>query len=142
VKYLLDTCVISELIAKKPNIRVVNWIDRVDDQLITLSVITIGDVKRGIEKLPESDRKERLNNWLSDELLIRFDQRILEIDLPVMLKWGELVAGLEGRGRSLPAIDFLIAAIALTYDLRLVTRNEKDFARTGVKIVNPWKEGG
>jgi len=140
VKYLLDTCVISELIAKKPNPRVVNWIDRVDDQLISLSVIIIGEVKRGIEKLPESDRKEKLNNWLSDELLIRFDQRILGIDLPVMLKWGELAAELEGKGRSLPAIDSLIAAIALTYELRLVTRNEKDFAGTGVAIVNPWIE--
>ena len=142
MKYLLDTCVISELIAKKPNPRVVNWIDRIDDQLISLSVITIGEVKRGIEKLPQSDRKEKLNNWLSDELLIRFDQRILGIDLPVMLKWGELVAELEGKGRSLPAIDSLIATITLTHDLKLVTRNERDFVGTGVAIMNPWIEEG
>jgi len=139
MKYLLDTCVISELIAKNTESRVVDWIDDVDDQLISLSVITIGAIKQGIEKLPESDRKERLNNWLSDELLIRFDQRILGIDLPVMLKWGELVAGLEGQGRSLAAIDSLIASIALAHELQLVTRNEKDFAGTGIEIVNPWK---
>ena len=142
MKYLLDTCVISELIAKNTESRVVDWIDDVDDQLISLSVITIGAIKQGIEKLPESDRKERLNNWLSDELLIRFDQRILGIDLPAMLKWGELVAGLEGKGRSLPAIDSLIAAIALTKELQLVTRNEKDFAGTGVETVNPWEKEG
>ncbi len=126
MRYLLDTSVISELVSKQPNEQVITWIDGVDDQLVYLSVITIGEIKRGIEKLSESRRKNRLDNWLYEDLLIRFDDRVLAIDLPVMLTWGTLVAKLESLGRSLPAIDSLIAAIALHHDLQLVTRNEND----------------
>ena len=140
MSYLIDTCVISELVSRQPNQQVITWIDQVDDQLVFLSVITVGEIKRGIEKLPESQRKNRLDDWLNGDLLIRFDDRIVAIDLPVMLTWGTLVASLESLGRSLPAIDSLIAAIALHHDLQLVTRNEKDFAGAGLTIVNPWSE--
>ena len=139
MKYLLDTCVISELIAKKPNEQVVEWIDAVDDRLMCLSVITVGEIKRGIEKLPESLRKQTLDDWLTGDLLLRFDDKILPIDTPVIFTWGELVARVERQGRSLPAFDSLIAAIAQHHNLLLVTRNEKDFAGTGVTVVNPWK---
>lgn len=138
MRYLLDTNVISELVSKQPNERLITWIDGIDDQLVYLSVITIGEIKRGIEKLPNSRRKRTLNHWLNEDLLIRFDDKILAIDLPVILAWGKLIAQLEGQGRALPAIDSLIAATALHHDLNLVTRNEKDFAGTGVAIVNPW----
>ena len=140
MRYLLDTSVISELVSKQPDERVIAWIDGVDDQLVYLSVITIGEIKRGIERLPESRRKDRLDSWLNEDLLIRFADRILAIDLPVMLIWGTLVARLEGLGRSLPAVDSLIAAIALRHELQIVTRNEKDFVGTGLTIVNPWRE--
>lgn len=136
MRYLLDTCVISELIAKQPNPQVGRWIDETDEERLYLSVITIGEIKRGVEKLPESHRKTRLKGWLDDDLLIRFQGRILSIDTPVMLVWGKLAARI---GRSLPAMDSLIAAIALSHNLHLVTRNEKDFAETGVEIVNPWR---
>jgi predicted nucleic acid-binding protein len=139
MKYLLDTCVISELVAKNPNEQVVEWVDEVDEQLLTLSVITLGEIKRGIEKLPESRRKQRLNEWLAEDLLIRFEQKILSIDTAVMLTWGAMVARMESQGRSMPVIDSLIAAIASHYDLQLVTRNEKDFVGSGVTVVNPWK---
>ena len=138
MKYLLDTCVISELIAKKPNEQLIAWIDAVDDQLMCLSVITLGEIKRGIEKLPESQRKQTLNDWLTGDLLIRFDDKILPIDTADILTWGELVARVERQGRSLPALDSLIAAIAHHHNLQLVTRNEKDFAGTGLTVVNPW----
>jgi predicted nucleic acid-binding protein len=138
MSYLLDTCVISELVSKQPDERVITWIDDVDDQLVYLSVITIGEIKRGIQKLPESRRKNRLDSWLNEDLLIRFRGRVLAIDIPVMLTWGTLVASLESQGRSLPAIDSLIASITLHYDFQLVTRNEKDFAGTGLIILNPW----
>lgn len=138
MRYLLDTNVISELVSKQPNERLITWIDGIDDQLVYLSVITIGEIKRGIEKLPNSRRKRTLDHWLNEDLLIRFDDKILAIDLPVILAWGKLIAQLEGQGRALPAIDSLIAATALHHDLNLVTRNEKDFAGTGVAIVNPW----
>ena len=138
MKYLLDTNVISELISTQPNKHVIAWIDGIDDQLVYLSVITVGEIKRGIEKLVNSQRKESLNNWLNEDLLIRFDNKILVIDLPVILTWGRLIAKLEGQGRALPAIDSLIAATALHHDLNLVTRNEKDFDGTDVAVINPW----
>ena len=138
MKYLLDTSIVSELVSKRPNEQVIKWIDGIDDQLAYLSVITLGEIKRGIEKLPESHRKKRLDNWLHEELLIRFAERVLAIDLPVMLAWGTLVARMERKGKPLPALDSFIAAIALHHDLQLVTRNVKDFAGTGVTLVNPW----
>ncbi len=138
MRYLLDTNVISELVSRQPNEQVMAWLDGIDDQLVYLSVITIGEIKRGIEKLPNSQRKGRLNKWLNEELLLRFDDKILSIDLPVMLTWGKLIAKLENQGRALPAIDSLLAATALYHDLNLVTRNEKVFDNTDVVVINPW----
>ena len=139
MRYLLDTCAISELVAKRPNPDVVQWIDSLDDGQVYLSVITLGEIKRGVEKLPDSARKDRLNDWLNDDLLIRFQGRILAIDAPVMLVWGALTARLERQRRTLPAMDSLIAAIALHGGYHLVTRNERDFAGTGIDLINPWK---
>ncbi len=139
MKYLLDTNVISELVAKQPVAQVVTWIDNIDDTQAYLSVITIGEIKKGIEKLPDSARKERLRAWLSDELIVRFSQRILAIDVNVMLNWGNLVAMLEMKGRKLPAMDSLIAAVAIHGQLTLATRNVNDFRDTGVTLINPWR---
>jgi len=139
MKYLLDTNVISELVAKQPVAQVVTWIDNIDDTQAYLSVITIGEIKKGIEKLPDSARKERLREWLSDELIVRFSQRILAIDVNVMLNWGNLVAMLEMKGRKLPAMNSLIAAVAIHGQLTLATRNVNDFRDTGVTLINPWR---
>ncbi len=138
MRYLLDTCVISELVARQPNPRVVAWVDAVEESRLYLSVVTIGEIRRGIAKLPDSPRKERLNRWLEEDLLLRFSGRIVPIDIGVMLTWGELVARLERTGRVLPAMDSLVAAIALHGEFTLVTRNVRDFEGTGVQIVNPW----
>ncbi len=139
MRYLLDTNVISELIAKHPNERVIQWLDQLDPASIYLSVITIGELRKGIEKLSDSSRKDELQNWLTDELVIRFRDRILVLDLDVMLVWGELVGRLERIGRPLGAIDSLIAALALTHSCLLVTRNEADFKDAGLNVTNPWK---
>lgn len=139
MRYLLDTNVISELVAKDPNGRVIRWLDQLDPASIYLSVITIGELRKGIEKLSDSSRKDELQSWLTDELLIRFRDRILVLDLEVMLVWGELVGRLERIGRPLGAIDSLIAALALAHSCLLVTRNEADFKDTGLNITNPWK---
>ncbi len=138
MNYLLDTCVISDLVARRPNAAVVNWLDSQDDNRLYLSAITIGEIQRGISRLPDSQRKTELETWLRNDLLVRFVARTAELNTPVMLRWGALVAALEGKGRSLPALDSLIAALALHYDFHLVTRNEWDFEGTGVTIVNPW----
>jgi predicted nucleic acid-binding protein len=140
MRYLLDTCVISELRAKLPDENVMKWIDGVTDERLFLSVITIGEIKRGIEKLAPSRKKQELEEWLRESLLARFRERILDIDTGVMLMWGEMFARLEKQGRKLPGLDSLVAAIALFYDMHLVTRNERDFLGTKVRIINPWVE--
>ncbi|MGF1677060.1 MAG: type II toxin-antitoxin system VapC family toxin [Rivularia sp. (in: cyanobacteria)] len=139
MKYLLDTCVISELIAKQPAEKVINCIDNIEQESVYLSVITIGEIYKGIKKLPESKRKEILQEWLNDELLIRFRGKILTIDTDVMLVWGELTGRLEVEGKKMPAMDSLIAAIAIHNNYSLVNRNEDDFKYAGLIIVNPWK---
>ena len=138
--FLLDTCVISELVAKQPNLWVVRWVDSTDEDKLFLSAVTIGEIKRGIEKLADSSRKSALAEWLEGDLLIRFTGRVLSIDPPVMLVWGQLTADLEKQGRRMPAIDSLIAATCLQGRLDLVTRNESDFAHSGVKVINHWEQ--
>ncbi|AUS99355.1 VapC toxin family PIN domain ribonuclease [Nostoc sp. CENA543] len=136
--YLLDTCLISELVAKQPNQKVLDWLDAQAPETLYLSVITIGEIAKGISKIPVSQRKESLTTWLTETLPNRFQDRILGIDAPTMVLWGNFVGQLERNGRILPVMDSLIAAMALHHALSLVTRNEKDFAGTGVVIVNPW----
>ena len=136
--YLLDTCLISELVAKQPNQKVLDWVDAQVPETLYLSVITIGEIAKGICKLTPSKRKESLTTWLNETLPNRFENRILTLDVSTMVLWGNLVGQLEQNGRPLPAMDSLIAAIALQHSLSLVTRNENDFAGTGVVIVNPW----
>lgn len=140
MNYLLDTNVISELVSKRPDRKIVEWLDRLDPNTIYLSVVTMGEIRKGIEKLPPSKRRDRVKEWLEGDLLIRFQGRILEITTEVMLIWGELTGRLEKEGRPITAIDSLVTAIALQGNYRLVTRNEHDFQDTGVAIFNPWKE--
>lgn len=139
MKYLLDTNVISELVAKQPASKVIDWLDNTDDSLIYLSVITIGEIKKGIERLPDSKHRTKLGDWLRDELLVRFQGHIVSLEIETMLTWGILTTMLEQKGRKLPAMDSLVAAIALQGQFVLVTRNEADFIDTGVTILNPWQ---
>lgn len=134
MNYLLDTCVISELTAKTPSRQVITWIDMVDDERLFLSVITIGEIERGIARLPESKRREVLHNWLHAELFARFQNHILPLSVDVMVTWGRLTA----YGRTLPAVDSMIAALANHHNLTLVTRNVKDFEGVDVQMINPW----
>jgi toxin FitB len=139
MKYILDTNVISEAINKQPNQQVMNWLRRIDPQELYLSVVTIGEIKKGIEKLPESHQRKTIESWFENELLIKFGGKILALDLPIVLVWGNLVGELEQKGRKLPALDSLIAATAKYYDYTLVTRNEKDFDGIDITIFNPFK---
>ena len=139
MNYLLDTNVISELIAREPNARVIDWVDGLDTETVYLSVITIGELRKGIEKLPSSPRKDQLTAWLMGDLLHRFADKIVGITIDVILVWGELVGRLERDGKPMAAIDSLIAASVLEGKYVLVTRNEQDFQHAGVTIINPWK---
>jgi tRNA(fMet)-specific endonuclease VapC len=140
VTYLLDTCVISELVAKRPNPSVVTWIDTQRSTDLHLSVITIGEIAKGTSKLAPSRRKDNLTTWLNQTLPNRFGERILGIDTATMMLWGDMVGLLEKQGTPMPLLDSLIAAIAIQNSLRLVTRNIDDFAATGIVMLNPWLE--
>jgi toxin FitB len=140
MNYLLDTNVISELIAARPDVGVVQWVDSLEPSSVYLSVITIGELRKGIEKLPDSKRKTTLCDWLNDDLLSRFRNRILSLDVEVMLTWGVLAGRREREGKPLAAMDSMIAALALHHQCCLVTRSEADFRETGVRIVNPWRK--
>jgi len=140
MSYLLDTCCISELVKKKPNPEVEKWFASQDEQSMYLSVITFGELRKGIEKLPDSKKKNELNRWIKKDLNNRFKNRILNITMDVVNKLGEILATTEKQGRSLPAIDSLLAATALVHDLTIVTRNTQDMEGSGVDIINPWSE--
>ena len=139
MNYLLDTCVISEALNKQPNTKALEFVDNLDPEEVYLSAITIGELYKGIARLPASRRKNELQAWFEDELLVRYEGKILSLDADVLMTWGGLVAKLEADGCVMPAMDSLIAAIVLTHDMTLVTRNVSDFENSGVKIANPWE---
>lgn len=135
MSYLIDTNVISELVKGKQNAKVVKWFESVSDHDLYLSALTIGEIRKGIEKIQNSEKKEKIRMWLDQELPSWFDNRILAIDKHVANKWGLI----QSKARkTLPAIDSLIAATALHFDLILVTRNVKDFDYPGLEIINPF----
>jgi len=137
--YLLDTNVISELITSNPNKNVVSFLERLNEQDLYLSVITIGEIKFGIEKLKDGAKKEKLLIWLNNDLFERFEHRIIDIDVNIMLKWGYINSKLQKIGRPIPIMDALIASTALSKNLKLLTRNEKDFKDMDVEMINPFK---
>ena len=137
MNYLLDTCVISELVKPNPDLNVVNWLQATPTERLFLSVITIGEIRKGLIKLPDSKRKDLFTNWLNS-LLEDYQTRIITIDLAVAENWGIIQGKSEIKGMRMPAIDSLIAAIAYTHNLVLVTRNVADFESSGLPIKNPW----
>jgi len=141
LNYLLDTCVISELVRSTPDEAVTNWMRQIPDERVFLSAITIGEIRKGITKLPESKKKNQLTNWLNT-LLEDYQARIYPINLTVAENWGIIQGKAENRGTPVASVDSLIAAVAQTYNLIVVTRNENDFASTNVTILNPWKNKG
>jgi predicted nucleic acid-binding protein len=135
--FLLDTNVASEMVKPKPHPGVLNWIDSADESLLYLSVVTFGEIRKGIASRPDAARRAQLEAWLGS-LSNRFSTRILPIDLAVADRWGHLAGKGKMRGVTLPVVDGLLAATALHYDLILVTRNVKDVQDTGVDTLNPW----
>ncbi len=135
--FLLDTNIISELVRPKPEPRVKAWVAATDEDLLYLSVLTLGEIRKGIASLKDASRRVRLETWLDSDLVLRFAGRILPVDQTVADRWGRLAAQ-AGPKSPLPVIDGLLAATALHHNLTLVTRNTKDVARTGVPLFNPW----
>ena len=139
MKYLLDTCVISELSKKRPNSKVIKWIRGQHEQDIYLSVLTLGELQKGITKIVDSRRKQELLEWLESDLPQRFDKRILLVTDAVARKWGEIQGVTEQQGQKMPVIDSLIASTGLTYNLEVATRNIDDMKASGVQLFNPWE---
>ncbi|WP_291982210.1 type II toxin-antitoxin system VapC family toxin [Candidatus Accumulibacter sp. ACC005] len=137
MSYLLDTNVLSELRRKRPNVGVVEWCARRPAATLFLSVLTFGELRKGVEGLAASDRRSALLDWLEEELPTFFSGRILPVDSHVADCWGRLMAA---AGRPIPAIDSLIGATAAQHRLRLVTRNVRDYADLGLEVINPWSE--
>ena len=139
MSYLLDTCVVSELVKPNPNPKVISWVNSRHEEDIFLSSITIGEIQKGISRLPESSKKDELQEWLERQLIERFHRRVLGIDLKVARKWGEIQALSEKSGVKMPVIDSLIASIGVVYNLTVVTRNTRDMEASGVGLFNPWE---
>ena len=138
MSYLLDTNVVSEWTKPRPEPAVVRFLASTEEDLLFLSVITLGELRRGVDRLPTGRRRAMLNEWLDNDLIHRFGGRILGIDRDVAAVWGRVMALAERRGRTAGVMDAWIAATAAVHDLTVVTRNTADFARLPGRIFNPW----
>lgn len=137
--FLLDTNCVSEVIRSRPEPGVLQWLDSADESLLYLSVLTLGEIRKGIALLPQSRRRSQIESWLERDLQVRFSSRILPLTAPIADRWGVLSAEAKQRGRPLSVIDGLLAATALHHNLTIVSRNVNDFAATRVPVLNPWE---
>ena len=133
--YLLDTNVLSEVMRPVRAKMVEAWFKRTPPEKLFISVLSIGEIRKGIERLDEGERRDRLRTWLDLDIIAATRERILPVSIGVAERWGRLVAD---AGRSLPVIDSLLAATALHHDLEIVTRNTKHLAFPGLRVRNPW----
>lgn len=135
MSYLLDTNVVSETIRRNPSEAVISWLDQIPGEALFISVLSLGEIRKGVEALSDRKRREKLRLWIDHELPRWFEERVLPVDLAVADRWGRLLAE---AGRSVPTIDSLLAATALHHDLRLVTHNCRDFDYPGLEVIDPW----
>ena len=139
MNFLLDTNVVSEWVRPRPEPRVVAWLADADEDRVFLSVITLAEIQRGVDLLPAGRKRERLAAWAAGDLPERFEGRLLDVTREVAREWGAVSARAQRAGRKLGLMDGFFAATARVHGLTLVTRNEEDFAATGVDLLNPWR---
>jgi predicted nucleic acid-binding protein len=141
MSYLIDTCIISEFVKRKPNNHVRNWFNQQQEAHLFLSAISVAEIKKGIYKIKPSqpERALKLQNWLYT-LELSFSQRILPINGDVLEQWAQLSASMERQGHTLSVMDSLIAATAHHYDLTIATRNVDDFNLLPLIVINPFEE--
>lgn len=140
MNFLLDTNVLSEVQRPAPDMKVLGWLDAVDEDRVFISVASIAELRRGIALMDDGRRRTALAAWLANDLPSRFAERMLPIDHAVAERWGDLMARSRRSGVALTVMDGFFAATALAHDLTLVTRNVRDFAEFGVSLHNPWDD--
>jgi predicted nucleic acid-binding protein len=138
---MLDTNVVSEWTKPRPDPGVVSWLAQADEDRIFMSVITLAELRHGIERLPAGARRDRLDEWLTQQMPLRFEERLLPIDADTADLWGRVMARGQAAGRPPNAMDAFIAAAVLRHDMTLVTRNVSDFEALDVRLINPWSDG-
>ncbi len=138
MSFLLDTNVISEWVKREPNAGVISWLGATDEEQIYLSVASFAELRIGIELLPRSRRRNRLTSWLAEDLPVRFEGRILDVDRKTADAWGSAMARGRKAGVTVGTMDALFAATAEANGLTLVTRNVRDFQELNVPLLNPW----
>lgn len=138
MSYLLDTNAISEWVKPRPDPGIARWLDGVDEDRTYLSVITLGKLRKGVDRLANGRRRNRLDRWLTTDLVGRFGNRVVPVDAIIAHEWGRLLARAEAIGTAISGIDGLIAATAKVRGLRVVTRNVAHFQYTGVDVISPW----
>ncbi len=138
MSFLLDTNVVSEWVKPRPAAGVIAWLAEVDEDRVFLSVVSLAELRFGVERMPAGARRKQLDLWLGEELPLRFEDRILPVDASVAELWGRLVARAEATGRTMGIMDGFLAATAKLHRLTLVTRNVADFSALGPAVFNPW----
>ena len=138
--FLLDTNCISELVRPRPEPRLLEWMEAADETMLHLSVLTFGEIRKGLAALPQGKRRTQMETWLEVDLQARFAGRIMPIDAAIADGWGLIAAGAKRRGKALPVIDGLLAATALHHNLTVVSRNASDFTPAQVHVLNPWED--
>ncbi|MBK8453036.1 MAG: type II toxin-antitoxin system VapC family toxin [Thiofilum sp.] len=142
MKYLLDTCVISEIVKKEPNKNVLAWLAAQDEDSLYLSILTFGEIQKGIEKSSDLTRKKKLKLWVEEDLKQRFEGRILPINLKVVTLWGSIQGMAELAGKMMATMDGLIAVSGLANNCIVVTRNISDMEQSTAELLNPWEYEG
>jgi predicted nucleic acid-binding protein len=141
MSFLLDTNIISEGAKPRPDPGVMDWLASIDEEQMFLSVVSLAELRHGIERMDKGGRKTGLDIWLTEQLAPRFEDRLLLVDTGTADQWGRIVARSQAVGRPIGAMDAFLAAHAQQHQLTLVTRNISDFEATGVRLFNPWNEG-
>ncbi|MBP1862207.1 type II toxin-antitoxin system VapC family toxin [Rhizobium herbae] len=138
MRLLLDTNVLSEVTKPRPDERVLEWLDRLDEDRAFISVVSIAEIRRGVALMDSGRKRDALAEWLDRDLQERFEHRVIPIEASVALAWGDLMGLAKRSGRGLASMDGLIAATAVAHDLTLATRNSKDFEGFGIELIDPW----
>ena len=139
MNFLLDTCVLSEFVRKAPSKKVIEWLSSKNNESLYISVITIGEIQKGISRLPTSKKRLMLQKWLDNDLANKFEHRMLEISKEIMDKWGRILGQAETKGKKLPVIDSMIAATAIHHGMTVATRNVSDLELCGAVVRDPWE---